>query len=125
MSYIMRKPEPLWTKFKCIVDGLGGGMLWREIMEGKERMARKEYQNFGGTTACVMRGVMPLVISSSSLTRMKKHQKMKQYDHAFLCAIAGLDLPRAQKTLVSVAIIQSQLSKQLFLDHQKNSWKKP
>ena len=31
--------------------------MWKEIQECKERMKDKEYQIFGATTACVMRGV--------------------------------------------------------------------
>ena len=57
LSYIARKPEPLGTEFKNLVDGVTGSMLWLEIQEGKERMKSKPFQNMGGTTACVMRGV--------------------------------------------------------------------
>ena len=41
ISYIQRKPEPLGTEFKCIVDGFTGIMLWLEVQEGKERMKSK------------------------------------------------------------------------------------
>ena len=57
LSYIKRKPEPLGTEFKNIVDGLTGSMLWMEIQEGKLRMANKEHQDLGSTCACVLRGV--------------------------------------------------------------------
>ena len=53
----MRKPEPLGTEFKNLVDGFQGDLVWKEIMEGKERMSKKEYSGLGGTAACVMRGV--------------------------------------------------------------------
>ena len=53
----MRKPEPIGTGFKIIVDGYQGEIVWKEIMEGKERMTKKEYNNLGGTASCVMRGV--------------------------------------------------------------------
>ena len=52
-----RKPEPLGTEFKNIVDGLTGAMLWMEIQEGKSRMATKDFQDLGSTCACVLRGV--------------------------------------------------------------------
>ena len=54
----MRKPEPLGTEFKNLVDGFQGNLVWKEIMEGKERMSKKEYSNLGGTAACVMRGAI-------------------------------------------------------------------
>ena len=57
LSYIARKPEPLGTEFKNLVDGVTGSMLWLEVQEGKDRMKAKPFQNMGGTTACVMRGV--------------------------------------------------------------------
>ena len=54
----MRKPEPLGTEFKNLVDGYSGQMMWLEVMEGKERMRNKEFtKEFGVTAACVMRGV--------------------------------------------------------------------
>ena len=57
MSYIKRKPEPLGTEFKNLVDGLSGQMVWLEIQEGVDRMSKKEFSNLGGTVACVIRGV--------------------------------------------------------------------
>jgi len=57
LSFIVRKPEPLGTEFKNLVDGVTGTMLWLEIQEGKERIKKKQFQNMGSTAACVMRGV--------------------------------------------------------------------
>ena len=51
----MRKPEPLGTEFKCAIDGLTSTLLWLEVQEGKERMAKKEHQqSLGATAACVV-----------------------------------------------------------------------
>ena len=36
ISYVLRKPEPLGTEFKNVVDGMTGNMLWLELQEGKE-----------------------------------------------------------------------------------------
>ena len=57
LSYVARKPEPLGTEFKNIVDGVTGVLLWLEIQEGKQRMSTKSFQELGSTSACVMRGV--------------------------------------------------------------------
>ena len=58
LSFIMRKPEPLGTEFKILVDAYTGQMLWLEVMEGKERMHKKEHtKEVRVTSACVMRGV--------------------------------------------------------------------
>ena len=57
LSFIARKPEPLGTEFKNLVDGLTGEMLWMEVQEGKDRMKLKPHQNLGSTAACVLRGV--------------------------------------------------------------------
>jgi hypothetical protein len=54
----MRKPEPLGTEYKDIVDGISGNMLWLETQEGKERMKVKEFQDMGSTAACTLRGVI-------------------------------------------------------------------
>ena len=56
--YVKRKPEPLDTEVKNVVDGISGSMLWIEIQEGKERMKNKEYQNLGSTAACTLCDVM-------------------------------------------------------------------
>ena len=54
----MRKPEPLGTEFKNIVDGMSGIMLWLEVQEGKQRMSKLPHtKELGGTAACVVRGV--------------------------------------------------------------------
>ena len=53
-----RKPEPLGTEFKNLVDGLIGEMMWLEVQEGKDCMKKKPHQkDLGGTAACVLRGV--------------------------------------------------------------------
>ena len=57
ISYVKRKPEHLGTEVKNIVDGISGNMIWIEIQEGKERMKIKEFQEFGSTTACTLRGI--------------------------------------------------------------------
>ena len=58
LSYVIRKPEPLGTEFKNIVDGVTYIMMWLELQDGKERMRKKEYSSeLGGTAACVLRGV--------------------------------------------------------------------
>ena len=43
LSFIMRKPKPLGTEFKCVADGSTGIMLFLEIQEGKGRMANRKY----------------------------------------------------------------------------------
>ena len=58
LSFVARKPEPLGTELKNLVDGMTGAMLWLEIQEGKDRMRQRDYsQDLGGTAACVMRDV--------------------------------------------------------------------
>ena len=57
VDYVTRKSKPLGTEFKNIVDGLTGVMLWLEIQEGRDRMRTLDYNELGGTAACVMRGV--------------------------------------------------------------------
>ena len=58
LSFVKRKPEPLGTEFKNIVDGVTGVMTWLEIQEGKDRMNKKEFhRSLGTTSACCMRGL--------------------------------------------------------------------
>ena len=57
LSFIKRKPEPLGTEFKNLVDGLSGQMIWLDIQEGVSRMPKKEFSKMGGTAAYVLRGV--------------------------------------------------------------------
>ena len=52
LSFVMRKPEPLGTEFKTIVDGLSGIMLWLEVQEGKDRMAKLAHtKELGGDSS--------------------------------------------------------------------------
>ena len=45
------------TEFKNVVDGLSGQMIWLEIQEGVDRMAKKEFSNMGGYSCmCNLRG---------------------------------------------------------------------
>ena len=91
MSFIARKPKPLGTEFKNLVDGVTGALLWLEIQEGKERMRRKEYQELGSTAACVLRGV------TSSESYVELLQNNNTVDEAipvtknYILAIVGLD----------------------------------
>ncbi len=40
LSFITRKPEPLGTEFKILVDGFSGQMIWLEIQEGGSRIPK-------------------------------------------------------------------------------------
>lgn len=44
LSYVERKPKPLGTEFKCVVDGGHGLMRELEIQEGKDAMEKKKYR---------------------------------------------------------------------------------
>ena len=67
----MRKPEPLGTEIKTIVNGLSGIMLWFEVQEGKYRIAKLPHTTqLGGTAACVVRGV----------EAMQEHQHIDELD---------------------------------------------
>ena len=57
LSYIFRKLEFLGTDCKNLVNDFQGEAVWKDIMEGKNCMSKKEYSNLGGTTVCVMRSV--------------------------------------------------------------------
>ena len=57
LSYIARKPKPLGTEFKNIVDGMSGVMMWLEIQEGKNRMRALEHTEArGDRSVCIERG---------------------------------------------------------------------
>ena len=57
ISFIMRKPKPLGTEFKCVADGSTGIMLFLELQEGKERMGTRAYVKETGSkiAACGLR----------------------------------------------------------------------
>ena len=83
LSFVKRKPEPLGTEFKCVVDALSGAMLWLEIQEGKERMANKEHQNLGSTAGCTLRGVCAtqdfMFFPSSEVRREEEKDERRQW----------------------------------------------
>jgi hypothetical protein len=55
ISFIKRKPKPLGTEFKTVVDAATRVMTCTEIQEGKPRMQEKKYaREFGVTTACTI-----------------------------------------------------------------------
>lgn len=116
----MRKPEPLGTEFKNPVDGFQGDLVWKEIMEGKERMSKKEYSNLGGTTACVMRGVTATWTLSQTIKK-----KITLIGNDCTMATAGLDPSRPLRMslqAISIALYSSRLHIQ---DRQRSGWKKP
>jgi hypothetical protein len=43
LSFIMRKPKPPGTEFKCVADGSTGIMLFLELQEGAGRMGTRAY----------------------------------------------------------------------------------
>lgn len=45
LSFVERKPKKLGTEFKCVADGVHGAMLFLEIQEGKDAMARKRFRD--------------------------------------------------------------------------------
>jgi hypothetical protein len=56
ISYILRKPKPLGTKFKTSVCPKLNVMTYMELCEGKDNMkSRPFHTKLGGTTACAVR----------------------------------------------------------------------
>ena len=56
ISYIFRKPKPLGTEFKTMVDADTGVMVHLEVQEGKDAMRSKEHHaQLGATAACCVR----------------------------------------------------------------------
>ena len=56
ISFVMRKPKPIGTEFKCVCDADTGVMIHLEIQEGKDAMRDKPFsRDLGGTAACVKR----------------------------------------------------------------------
>jgi len=78
LTVTRRKPEPLGTEFKNLVDGVTGTMLCLEIQEGKERMKKKQFQNMGSTASCVMRGVATCGNTFTNLLIIFKEEKIHE-----------------------------------------------
>jgi len=57
-AFIPRNLEPLGIEFKCVIDAFSGIILWLEVQEWKETIHRKQFRGLGGTTACILRGVL-------------------------------------------------------------------
>ena len=56
LSYILRKPEPLDTKFKTVAFSVTGDLLFIEVQRGKEGMKDICYQQeLGANAACTKR----------------------------------------------------------------------
>ena len=45
LSFVERKPKKLGTEFKCVADGRHGVMLFLEIQEGQDAMAKKRFRD--------------------------------------------------------------------------------
>jgi hypothetical protein len=45
LSFVERKPKKLGTEFKCVADGKHGAMLFLEIQEGQDAMAKKRFRD--------------------------------------------------------------------------------
>ena len=56
ISYVMRKPKPLGTEFKCVCDASTGVMMHLDIQEGRDPMrAKPRAKELGVCTATTMR----------------------------------------------------------------------
>ena len=56
ISVLPLKPEPIAAEMKCVADVMTEIMLFLEMMEGKERMAkRRHHADLGATAACSVR----------------------------------------------------------------------
>ena len=56
LSCILCKPEPLGTEFKVVADSVTGMLLYLEIQEGKQQMAKAKYADEKkASTACCLR----------------------------------------------------------------------
>ena len=56
LSFILRKPEPLGTEFKCVACAETGVLLFVEVQRGKRGMLESKFQKeFGATSACTLR----------------------------------------------------------------------
>ena len=50
ISFVARKPKPLGTEFKVVVDGISGIMLAMDLCEGEEAMRAKDNTGELGVT---------------------------------------------------------------------------
>lgn len=70
ISFVIRKPRPLGTELKDIVDGQHRIMLFLELQEGEAPMKRKAYfADLGSTAACAVRmslGTLGLTTDTAS-----------------------------------------------------------
>lgn len=56
ITFILRKPEPLGTEYKCSTCSSCNVMLYIEIQRGKEEMKKQKYnRDLGATAACTLR----------------------------------------------------------------------
>ena len=55
ITYILQKPEPLGSEFKCTGCTVGKFKNFLEIQRGKEEMKKRKYnRNIGATAACML-----------------------------------------------------------------------
>ena len=56
LSFVMRKSNPLGSKFKNIVNEMAGIIIWLEIQEGKDRTYKENVsEELDGIASCVIR----------------------------------------------------------------------
>ena len=56
ITFILRKPEPLGTEYKCSTCSSCNVMLYMEIQRGKEEMKKQKYnRDLGATAGCTLR----------------------------------------------------------------------
>ena len=87
---IQRKPRGVGIEIKCTADGETGCVIFNEIQEGKDRMARKQFhEQYGYSTAVTLRCVQPwanswrIVIGDSAFGSVKTLMELYTQMHLF------------------------------------------
>ena len=78
LSYVPRKPEPLGIEIKNLCDATSGVMLFLEIQDNKDMMARKRYRDgFPAAIATTLR-----LLECVSESRLPPNERIER-----LCAM--------------------------------------
>jgi hypothetical protein len=107
ISFIKRKPKPLGTEFKTVVDAESGVMLHLEIQQGKGKMNdaanKTKLHQLGATAACTKRlaeatsnGECDTFYGDSWFASAKTANESKKLGHHFvgIVKIAHRNFPR-------------------------------
>lgn len=128
ISFVMRKPEPLGTEGKVRADPLLKIFTWVELQRGKMPMRAAEFsQEFGGTTACVLRlckSIGPRQLENTELSDFPFAKRIRVFGDSWFASVKTAVALWKLYGILFVGVVKTAHAKypKAFLEDKMKDW---